>query len=150
MSKITTIHDTLIALLSSTLSSEYKQLPNPYLIEDNNELYLTKGFGVAVGAGVRTDRLINCSSSWERTFNLILVNQITTTQHNIDTRQTIAKNLLEDHYKVFIELEKETTLSSVTIKSQVDNDTGLQFLSELNSYYFIETTITCEYLESLS
>lgn len=150
MSTISTIHDTLLSTLSSVLPPTYRQLPNPYEIEDNNELFLTQGYGVAIGAGSRTDRLINCSASWERNFNIILVNQVTTTDHDITAKQTIAKNLLEDHYAVFINLENNASLSSLTINSQVDSDSGIQFVGDLNRYYFVEISVTCEYLESLS
>ena len=148
MSVISTIHDTLITKVSSVLSSDYKQLPNPYELGENNELYLTKGFGLAVGAGSRTDRLINCKASWQREFSLTLVNQITTTDHDLDKRQDIAKSLLEDHFLVFIELEKDTSLSGLVIDSKIESDSGLQFISEINRYYFIDMSLTVEYLES--
>lgn len=150
MSKISQIYDALVARLVAVLPT-YSQLPNPYDIEANNELYLTKGFGVAVGAGARTDRLISCQKSWERTFNIVLTNQITTTEHNIDANETIQKNLLEDHFLVFEDLEKETTLSALTIRSQVETDEGLEFVDLDDArYYAMQITILTEYLEDLT
>lgn len=150
MSKISQIHAALIARLEAVLPN-YKRLPNPYDIEDNNELYLSKGFGVAVGPGVRTDRLVSCQKSFERTFSILMTNQITTTDHNITANETIQKNILEDHFLVFSDLEKETSLSALTIKSEVDSDDGLEFVNtEAARYYLIQINVICEYLEDLT
>lgn len=150
MSKISDIHAALIARLTAILPG-YNRLTNPYDFEDNNELYLTKGFGVGVGAGVRTDRLISCQKSWERTFFVLLTNQITSTDHNLAANETIQKSLLEDHFLVFEDLEKETTLSALCIKSEVDSDEGIEFVSgDIARYYLMQINIICEYLEDLS
>ena len=150
MSKISLIYDALVARCDSVLT-DYSQLPNPYDIEANNELFLSKGFGVAVGAGLRTDRLISCQKSWERTFSVILTNQITTTEHNIDANETIQKSILEDHFALFSDLEKETTLSQITIRSQVEADDGLEFVDLDDArYYAMQITVLTEYLEDLT
>jgi hypothetical protein len=150
MSKITQIYDSLVARVSLVLPT-YRRLTNPYEVEDNNELYMTKGFGVAVGPGVRTDRIISCQKSWERGFNIILVNQITTTDHNISANEIIQKNILEDHFALFSDLEKETTLSAITIRSQVESDDGLEFVNlETSRYYVMQINVLTEYLEDLS
>lgn len=150
MSKITQIHEALLARLAAVLPS-YRRLANPYDIEDNNELYMTKGYGVAVGSGTRTDRLISCQKSWERSFTVILINQITTTDHNIAANDDIQRNLLEDHFAVFSDLEKETTLSQIAIRSQVESDDGIEFVDlETARYYVIQLSVLTEYLEDLS
>ena len=150
MSKISQIHAALLARLDAVLPS-YRRLTNPYDIEDNNELYLTKGYGVAVGPGLRTDRLVSCQKSWERSFDVILTNQITTTDHNILANDTIQKSILEDHFAVFSDLEKETTLSALTIRSQVEADDGLEFVDlETARYYAMQITILTEYLEDFT
>lgn len=151
MSKISTIHDALVTAVTGVLPGR-TQLPNPYDPEANNELYLTNGFGVAVGPGIRTDRLISCHMSWQRTFVVLLVNQISTTDHNTSGREDITKNLLEDHFLVFDLLEK-TTLSS-TIKAEVFSDTGITVLRPegdgLRRYLLTEIDVSAEYLEDLT
>ena len=150
MSKISQIHDALLARLSSVLPS-YRQLTNPYDLEDNNELYLTKGYGVAVAPGNRTDRMISCQRSWLRTFNVVLTNQITSTDHNITANTAIQKSLLEDHFQVFSDLEKETTLSALTLRSQVESDGGIEFLDiETARFFIMQLNISCEYVEDLT
>lgn len=151
MSKISTIYDALIARLVAVLPSDYHRLTNPYDIEDNNELYLTKGYGVAVGPGSRTDRLVSCQKSFERSFSIALTRQITTTDHNISDNEDIQKALLEDHFTVFSDLEKETTLSAICIKSEVDGDEGIEFVNlDVSRYYLMQIIVNTEYLEDLT
>lgn len=149
MSKISQIHDAIVSIVATQLSN-YKKLPNPYFAQDNNELYLSKGFGVAVGAGNRTDRLLSCQFSWQRNFTLVLTQLVGTTEHNTSQREVIVKSLLEDHTKVIEAIEKDSSLNGLCIRSEVFSDTGVQFL-EGNSgrYFLIEIDIITEYLKDL-
>lgn len=150
MSKISTIHDNLLALISTNLGSEYKKLPNPYIIDDNNELYLTKGYGLAIGPGARTDRLVSCRQSWQRDFTLYLTQQITTTDHNTDDRETIIKAMLEDHFTLFDALESDSTLSGSAIRAQMESDSGITILDlESARYLLLEIDVIAEYLENV-
>lgn len=151
MSKISTIHDALVTAVSGVLTSRI-QLPNPYIPEANNELFLSNGFGVAVGPGARTDRQISCQMSWQRDFTIILTNQMTTTDHNTDEREDITKSLLEDHFTLFDLLEKTTV--SGTIKTEIFSDSGITFLEPegegLRRYLLMEIDVAAEYLEDLT
>lgn len=150
MSKISQIHDALITLVSGQLTT-YKKLPNPYFIQDNNELYLTKGFGVAVGGGSRTDRLISCQFSWQRDFSIILTQLVATTDSNTSQRETIVKNMLEDHTLVIEALERDASLTGLCIKAEAFSDTGIQYLEGATGRYFlIEIDVITEYLKDLT
>lgn len=150
MSKISSIHDAMVAAISGVLPS-HSRLANPYDPSDNNELYLTQGYGVGIGPGVRTDRTISCVQSWERSFFVILTRQVTTTDHNIGDHDVIVKNLLEDHFLIFSELEKETTLSGLCIKSQVESDSGIEFVeTDRSRYYLTQLDLITEYIEDLT
>lgn len=150
MSKISTIHDAITSKISSLLTS-YKQIPNPYLIEDNPITILDKGFGVAVGPGVRTDRIIACQTSWERAFTISLVNYVRTTDTNTTVRETLTKNILEDHYTLFTEFEKDAGLSGVAIDGIVSSDGGIELIEITGKPHFlVEIDLTVEYLEDLT
>jgi len=150
MSKISTIHDAITTKISSLLAS-YKQIPNPYLIEDNPITILDKGFGVAVGPGVRTDRIIACQTSWERSFTISLVNYVRTTDTNTTVRETLTKNILEDHYTLFTEFEKDAGLSGVAIDGIVSSDGGIELIEITGKPHFlVEIDLTVEYLEDLT
>lgn len=150
MSKISTIHDAIVTKISTNLPT-YAQIANPYVVEENPLTILQKGFGVAVGAGIRTDRLISCLTSWERVFTVILINSVKTTDNNTTIRQTLTKNLLEDHYTLFTEFEKDSGLSGVAIDGIIASDTGIQFI-EIDSkpHFLIEIDLTVEYVEDLT
>ncbi len=150
MSNISTIHDNIVSKISTNLST-YSQLPNPYVIEDNNNLYLKKGFGVAVGPGGRTDRLVGCQTSYERFFNVILINQVTTTEHNTTSRETLVKNLLEDHYTLLKQFDIDASLSGVSSDGVVFTDGGVELvLIDGVQHYMIEIELRVEYFEDLT
>jgi len=151
MSKISTIHDGIVSLIQTELPT-YAQLPNPYALELNNELYLTKGFGVAVAAAQRTDRTLSCQFSWEREFQIVLTNQVTATDHDITARQTITKAMLEDHYALAHEIEKTALLSGVAVNFRIVSDSGLQFLElgERGRYFILVISTLAEYFEDFT
>jgi hypothetical protein len=151
MSKISTIHDYLVTLVSTQLPS-YTELPNPYIPEENNELYLSKGFGVAVGAGQDRNRVVSCKLTWQRDFQVVLTNQITATDHDITQRQTVTKAILEDHYTLIDAIYKDTGLGGNAAKAEVFADSGLQFLTvgETDRYFVIILDVLVEYFEDLT
>lgn len=150
MSKISTIHDAIVAKISANLTS-YKQIANPYLIEENPITILQKGFAVGIGAGVRTDRVIGCQTSWERIFVVTLINYVRTTDTNTAVRETLTKSLLEDHYTLLSQFEKDSWLSGVAIDGVVSSDGGIEYLEIAGKPHFvIEIDLAVEYLEDLT
>lgn len=150
MSKISTIHDAIVTKISTNLST-YSQLPNPYALEENTNLYLKKGFGVAVGPGERTDRVIGCQTSWSRTFTVTLTNLVSTTDHKTTARETIAKALLEDHFTLLKQFDKDADLSGNAIDGVVVSDGGIEFVRIDDApHYVTEIELSVEYLEDLT
>lgn len=147
---ISTIYDALVSLLSSKLTG-YIQLPNPYAPEENNELYLNKGFGVAFADGENTQRFVGCKLSVARTFNIILVNRIVTTDHNTTVRGSLEKSIMEDEFTIINELEKNPTLQGSAFKSLFVSDNGIEYLEgERMKYLFLVFNINIEYLENFT
>ncbi len=148
--KITAIHDAIVSRIHSNLSS-YLQLPNPYILEENPQSYLKLGFGVAVGDGERTDRVIGCQVSWKRTFIVTLVNYVTTTDSNTTIRENIAKSILEDHFTLLKQFEKAASLSNNAIDAIVVADSGIKFaIIQGSPYFIVEIQLEVEYLEDLT
>lgn len=150
MSKISTLHDAIVSKISTNLSS-YTQLPNPYVVEENPHTLMTKGFGIAIGPGVRTDRVVGCQVSWERSFLITLINYVVTTDSNTTVRENITKTLLEDHYTLLTQFEIDAGLSGTAIDAIVSQDGGIEFI-EIDSrpYFLTETELVVEYLEDLT
>lgn len=148
--KISTIHDAIVTKISTYLTS-YTQLPNPYIIEENPSTFLKYGFGVAIGPGERTNRVIGCEVSWQRTFMVTLVNYVTTTDTNTTVRETLTKGLLEDHFTLLKQFEKAASLGSVCIDAIVVSDTGIEYtMIDGAPYYISQIELTCEYLEDIT
>ena len=150
MSKISTIHNAIVSKIATNLTS-YKQIPNPYLIEGNPLTILSKGFGVAIGPGITTERVISCQTSWERSFIVSLINYVATTDTKTSVRETITKNLLEDHFTLLGQFSKDSYLSNTAIDAVVSSDGGIELI-EIDSkpHFLIELEINVEYLEDLT
>ncbi len=150
MTLISTLHDAIVTKVSTNLSS-YTQLPDPYEIEGNNKLYLKKGFGVAVREGEGTNRDVGCMMSWRRFFEISLINQITTTDHNTTSRETLAKNLLEDHYTVITQFQVASSLSGNAISAIGVSDGGIEliYIDDV-PYYLCQILLDLEYMEDLT
>lgn len=150
MSKISTLHDAIVTKISSNLS-DYTQIPNPYDIESNPKTLLTKGFGVSIGTGIRTDRVVGCQVSWERSFLITLINYVNTTDTKTSVRETITKGLLEDHFTLLNKFEIDGGLGGEAIDGIINADGGVELLEfDSKPHFLIEIEIVCEYLEDLT
>jgi len=146
--KISDIYDALESIVSAALGSEYKRLSNPYDLSDNAEPILRRGYGIIVADGDNTQRFICGKRSYNRRFNVAIINQITTTDHNISAKKTIDKGLLEDSAKVFIALEADITLSETCAKAVQISDGGFEYAEgDRNKYLAILINVECEYIE---
>lgn len=149
MSKATDIYDAIETLVTTNLST-YRQLPNPYTLEDNNELYLAKGVAIATGPGENTERLLNCSRTYARAYTVSLVNLVTASEHSVDGFQVIEKSLIDDIETLIAAFETDHTLGGKAIKAIGINDAGLNFLEgDRGKYLAAEISIEVEYSVTL-
>jgi len=149
MSKATDIYNAIEILVVGSLSG-YKQLPNPYELEANNELYLSKGLAIATGPGENTERFLNCSRTYRRAYIISLVNLVTANEHSVDDFQTIEKSLLDDVENIIAAFESDHTLGGEAIKAIGLTDTGLGFLEgDRAKYLAVEIGVEVEYSVTL-
>lgn len=151
MTQISTIHDAIVTKISSNLTS-HKQLPNPYILEANTDLFLQKGFGVAIGAGVRTDRYVsNQIVTWERSFIITLTEKITTTESNITAKETITKTLLEDHFTLLKKFDQDISLTLSALGVTFTSDGGFDYVEFNGRPHFVcEIELLVEYQEDIT
>ena len=146
--KIETIYDAIVDLIEGELTT-YTRLPNPYALDENDFLRLTNGFGVAIGAGVDTQRSIGCIITWERAFSISLVRRVVTTQSNVTKRETIEKEILVDHDLVRKAVYLDTTLGGNVMKATIVDDGGVNFIDgERQKFLAIDMTLLVEYQEN--
>ena len=150
MSKVTTVYNALQALIEANLTS-YSKIPNPYVVDDNVALLLTKGYGIGYGAGENTERQVGCFLSINRLFTVVLVNQVTVTENNLTGISSLEKALMEDAVTLLDALEQDADLQGNSIKAVYRSDSGIGFIdSELGKYLLLEIEVGIEYLENLT
>lgn len=147
--KIEEIYDAIATVVDTTLS-DYTRFPNPYVITENTYLHMKSGYGIAIGAGRDTERLVGCQLTWERGFSIVLVKQVTTTQNNTDKRVIIEKEILADHDALRKAIYNNSTLSGKAIKTTLISDGGINFIDgDRLKFLFMEMEVLTEYLESV-
>ena len=150
MAKIEDIHTAICNLVSSTVA-DYKRFPNPYQIDANTFLHMKKGYGVAIGPGVDTERYLGCHVTYSRVFTLVLVQQMTETQNTTARRELIERDLLEDHDSLIKAVYNNTTLAGVVIKATITDDGGIQFIDgDRLKFLALEMNMTVEYQDTLT
>lgn len=146
MSAVTDIYDAIVNKVTTVLP-DYIRLPNPYDIEANTFLHLRNGFGIEIGPGVNTERYVTCKlSTWERTYTIILVKQVVTTQNNTAVRVVIEKDILDDNDVLFKAFESDHSLGGTVIKTVVQSDSGIAFLDvDRQKFLAMSIILTVEY-----
>jgi len=149
LSKITEIYDAIEATLASALPA-YTKLPNAYSIEDNADIFLNKSYAIGIGGGSNTNRLIPSRVSISRSFEIAFINQLNATDHNSLAIEAQEKALFEDAFLFLKQIELDTTLSGVAVRSQFESDEGLEFLDgEKQRYFMLTLAVSVEYIETL-
>lgn len=152
MSIISTAYDAMIdrvEVVLDAVNQGYFRLPNPYIIEDNTELKLKKGYGIALLAGTNTNRQVNCKFSVNRTMEVILTRLYTGYEENAVTKSDLEKLLFEDQYKIIKDFEQDITINGQTMYTRWESDGGIEFVAgSTGRFYVLKTQFSLEYLES--
>lgn len=152
MSIISTAYDALVDRVETVLDTAnqgYRRIPNPYVVEDNNDLNLKKGYGVAILPGENTNRVVNCKFSISRTIEVVLSRLYTGDDENASTRATTEKLLFEDQYKLINNFEQDLTINGSTMYTKWVSDGGIEYLSgDSGRFFLLKTQFSLEYLES--
>lgn len=150
MSDITTIVTNLASVVSTALGATYGRIANPYLPEENDQLVLSKGYGIAVGPGRDAQLYQGCRTSYERQFSVLLFNVLTAMASDATNRSAQDAALLEDFRLVRRALEQNQTLSGVAIRVNYAGDTGLVLsVGEAGKYLSIGIDFAILYEEAL-
>lgn len=147
--KITDVYDQIASVISTALSA-YTRLPNPYILDENSELFMSKGFAVGVGPGQNTERHVGCFTSIRRSFQFALMNKVVTTETNLTSLAAQEKALMEDQFLVIKALEKDPNLNASASSCKYASDSGIEFIEgERGKYFLVTTELTVEYFEQL-
>lgn len=95
-----TIYDAYVTRIG-TLLPDHKRLPNPYAIDENNELYLAKGWGLAVGPSVEnTQRFVCAKKSLRVTLQLSITRKFYAVEHDAAKKADCDKLLMADFEEI--------------------------------------------------
>ena len=149
MSKITIIYDKLREVIP-TLVTGRTELPNPYSLLNNPNLYLNNGWGLTVGEGVEAEIDTLCHDFETRAFTISLVNHLATLNNTHDLMANASKLLLEDirllknKFIDFDQLEIHESIEKISFESS----SGIEFLINNEvSYLIASITIAIDYSE---
>lgn len=146
--KISDLYDNFHTLIGNNLTG-YTRIPNPYESDENPSLYLKKGYGIAFGPAQNTFRQICNVETLKRDFNIILINQVLSTQLSAVNRGAYEKTLLENHRSLIKAIAADDTLSNKAVKINFVGDSGIRYAeSDTEKYIVIEMIFEIEYFES--
>ena len=152
MTKISDIHDAIYSRVTSTLS-DHKELWDPFVIENNDSLYLSKGFGVLIGPAIAGDRLVGCSTSIDRECIITNTLSILGPERNVSIRKTTEKNLFENQFKLIKAFDQDPDLNNLTNNFIFRSDSGIEFIfvtEERADYIMLQSLFSFSYFESLT
>ena len=149
MSKITEIVEKMHEVIHTILPT-YARMPNPYVVAENSALLMRSGYGVGISGGINTNRVIPNVVSIDRTFEIVLVNQIDATPNDTVIIENEEKQILEAAFAVTSWFEKNPTLEIDCINSRYLSDSGIEFIDlGLQRYHQLTLEIGVEYLEPI-
>lgn len=147
MTAVSDIYDALETLIGTALPG-YVRLPDPYSVEDNPELFLRKGYGLAFGDDSNTNRKIGCNQvSISQDFVVPIINEVMATNTS-STHAKFEKSLLEDKFKVIKALELDNDLSGNAMNARYVGSSAITYLEgDRDKYILTELFLSIEYLE---
>jgi len=150
MSDISTIIDNMRTRVAAVFPT-HKKLPNNRQIEENDTLFLSKGYAVAIGPGANTRRLLSCKLSVNRAAIITITRAHFGVDRDTVVRDTLEKNLLEDQFLLIKDLEKDPSLDGFVAKINYSTDNGIEeVFVEQGHFLMIQTVYEFEYFENLS
>lgn len=151
MSNITIIYDKLREIIPTIVTGR-AELPNPYSLINNPNLYLKKGWGLTIGEGVESEIGTYCDDFETRTFDIVLTDHLATLNNTHELMAAASKSLMENIRALknrFIDFDQLTINESIEKISFVSSS-GIEFLvSNEVSYLVASITIAIDYSEEI-
>jgi len=150
MSDISTIFDGVVSRITGLLPN-HTRLSNPYAIDENSDHQLKKGFGVALGPGRNTKRIICEKHSVERSIIVTITRQVFAKENDTTKRDDMVKNLLEDHAILIKDAWNIVNYDTGATKFNFEEDSGIEFARFEDGFKFIQIRMTylVEYIENI-
>lgn len=148
MTQVADIYNAIVDKIEGALTTHVR-VPDPYSLDQNAYVLMKdKAFGMGIGPGRPTNREV-CKNYWERTFTIALIQRVTSTENNIDTREILEQELLNDQDILEKAFYNDITLGGQVAKSEVGEDGGVVFIdADQQRFMSIELNLTIEYFKT--
>jgi len=151
MSKVSTIHAAYLTRLAAVLPAGFTRLPNPYKPEENPSLLLKMGFGLRVGTGINTNRMVGCRRTFRRNFVVVITREYLALDTDADAKATTEKQILEDALLIQRDIENDGSLGGSAVVSAFIADSGIEYVSTATDRFMkTEIQFESEYFENLT
>lgn len=153
MSIISNAYDALLTRLDTLYPSlsGWNRLPNPYKPEENTELFLRQGYGVAMGPGQNTNRQVNCKFSVSRDMVVILTRKYDALENDAVGKAVTEKQLFEDQYALINDLEQDISINGQTMYTRYISDGGIEYVrGDTDRFLILRTVFSLEYMETFA
>ena len=146
---IADVYTRLIEVVQATFSDKV-ELTNPYVIEDNEDIFLKNGFGVAILPTTNLKRATSCLYSIGRDIEITFTKQIFGTNRDHKERQEVEKGLMQDQLDLIKAIDSDGQLNDLLANSDFLGDNGIEFIfNDRNNFIAFTCNFTIEYHEQL-
>lgn len=146
---IADVYQRLIEVVAETFPDKV-ELTNPYVIDDNEDIFLKSGFGVAILPTVNLNRATSCLYSIGRDVEIVFTKQIFGTNRDHKERQAIEKGLMQDQLNLIKAIDNDGQLNDLLANSAFIGDNGIEFIfNDRNNFVALTCNFTLEYHEQI-
>lgn len=139
-----TDYDSIVSRIG-TLLSNHVRLTNPYALEENPDILLKQGWGLALGpGGTNTNRLVSKHRTTSVDFQLSITRRVYATDHSATSKANTDKLLLEDA-RVLIDDIHKNNFNISTLVSFLDFEGVFPVKADNYSYLALRLNFTLEY-----
>ena len=119
-------------------------------IEENAFQLLEDGYGLDIGVGVNTNRLVGCKQSMQRDFVISLTKEVKRIRTDNEKTAKYEKLLLEDCFTLINFIYGTSQINSESVKINYVSDSGIiPIIVERRNFIAIQVTINVEYFENI-
>jgi hypothetical protein len=147
--KVTTLYDAFVTAIGSVLP-QHTRLSNPYKPEENPDLLKKKGWGVRVGPGTNTNRVMCPETFIARTFTVVITRLYEAREGDGAAKAVTEKQLAEDAILMVKYVEANQNIGGASTSGFV-SDNGIEYVqSDTDKFLKIELEFQIEYFETLT
>lgn len=140
-----TIYDRIFVALEAAFPDR-KELINPYIITDNNNLYLKSGYGVELGPMAKSEAFNRVQRQFQRNVSISLTEKIASTDKDTLVRRSKEKELISDQLTLITTLKNNISSDWVEFVS----DEGIEYIfDERDNYIRLRANFIINYNETV-